>query len=375
VAACDRLGLARKDDLNRLDHEGIAYLSYTLRDGVRQSAARAFLAPVRSRPNLRVITGAKVTRVLFDGTRASAVEARVGGHVRRFEASRDIILSAGTLESPRLLQLSGVGDGEHLQSLGIPTVAHNPGVGLNLREHLLYMAQWRLKAWRHSQNREFSGWRLAVNAAKYLIAKRGVLGVGAYPVGGFYKTVATAHRPDAQVMMCPFTLDFASGGMSMEKAPGMQLFSYGLRPNSRGQVRIASVDPDVPAHVDPNYLADEEDRRIAVASMHFMRRVVEQPEMATLIAEETRPGPAVHSDEQMLESFRSAGQSGYHACGTCRIGSDDQSVVDPRLKVRGVQGLRVLDLSIAPTMLSGNTNGPVMAMAWRGAELILADAG
>jgi len=175
-------------------------------------------------------------------------------------------------------------------------------------------------------------------------------------------------------MMCPFTLDFAGGGMTMEKIPGMQLFSYGLRPRSQGHVRITARDPDVPAEVDPNYLADEEDRQIAVASMRFMRRVAEQPRLAALITEETRPGPAVQTDEQILDAFRQGGQSGYHACGTCRMGSDAQSVVDPRLKVRGVQGLRVMDLSVAPTMLSGNTNGPVMAMAWRASDLILEDA-
>ena len=373
IAACGGSGLVRKDDINRLDHEGVAYLAYTIRDGVRQSAARAFLTPVRSRPNLSVVTGAQVTRVLFEGTRAVGVEARIAGRLQRFEALREVILSAGALESPRLLQLSGVGDAVHLQAVGVAPVAHNPGVGLNMREHLLYMAQWRLKDWRHSQNRQFRGWRLGLHAARYLAFRSGVLAAGSWPVGGFYRTRAEAPRPDAQLMMSPFSLDFAAG-MAMEPFPGMQLFSYGLRPNSQGRVRIVSADPDVPAHVDPNYLADEEDCRVAIASMRFMRRLSEQPSLALLLAAETRPGPAVQSDTQMLDAIRQGGQSGYHACGTCRIGGDDGSVVDPRLQVRGVQGLRVMDLSIAPTMLSGNTNGPVMAMAWRGAELILEDA-
>jgi len=374
IAACERLGLERREDINRLDHEGIAYLSYTIRDGVRQSAALAFLTPVRSRPNLTVLTDAQVTRVLFEGTRAVGVETRVDGQLRRFDAAREVILSAGALQSPRLLQLSGVGDGEHLRSLGIRLAAHNPAVGLNLREHLLYMAQWRLADWSHSQNREFSGWRLGVNAARYLSTRGGVMATGSYPVGGFYRSFPEAGRPDAQLMLSPFTLDFAAGGMTMENFPGMQLFSYGLRPRSRGHLRIVSPDPDVPAEVDPNYLADKEDCRIAIASMRFMRRVVAQPSLASLILEETRPGPAVQSDEQILDAFRTGGQSGYHACGTCSMGGDAGSVVDPRLKVRGVDGLRVMDLSVAPTMLSGNTNGPVMAMAWRAADLILEDA-
>jgi len=371
ITACEQLGLARREDLNRLDHEGIAYLAYTLQGGVRQSAARAFLKPARGRPNLTVITGAEATRILFDGTRASGVEARVGGAVRRFTARRELILSAGALQSPRLLQLSGVGDGAHLQTLGIPLVAHNPAVGRNMREHLLYMAQWRLKDWRHSENRQYSGWRLGLNALRYVLGKRGALSRGPYPVGGFYKTRPDADRADAQLMMCPITLDFAGGGASMEDTPGMQLFSYALRPRSQGCLRIVSPDPDVPAEVNPNYLSDEEDQQIAVASMRFMRRLIEQPSLAALVVEETRPGPAVQSDEQLLDVYRHGGQSGYHACGTCRMGGDAESVVDERLRVRGVQGLRVMDLSVAPTMISGNTNGPVMAMAWRAAGLIL----
>jgi choline dehydrogenase len=374
IAACARLGLAHRDDINRLDHEGVAYLTYTIRDGLRQSAARAFLAPVRTRPNLTVVANAAVTRVRFEGTRAVGVEARIAGHLQHFEASREIILSAGALESPRLLQLSGVGDAAHLQSIGVAPVAHNAGVGLNMREHLLYMEQWRLKEWRDSQNREFSGWRLGLNATRYLAFKNGPLSIGSWPVGGFFRTHAGAPRPDAQLMMSPFSLDFAAG-MAMEASPGMQLFSYGLRPNSQGRLRIASPDPDVPAHVDPNYLADEEDCRVAIATMRFMRQLCEQPSLAALIDHETRPGPATQSDAQVLDAFRQGGQSGYHACGSCRMGGDGGSVVDPALKVRGVQGLRVMDLSIAPTMISGNTNGPVMAMAWRGAELILQDAG
>jgi choline dehydrogenase-like flavoprotein len=374
IAAAGHLGLRAREDINRLDHEGIAYLTYTIRGGVRQSAARAFLTPARSRPNLTVITGAQVLRVEFDGARAVGVEVRVNGELQRFLALREVILSAGALETPRLLQLSGIGDGEHLQSLGIATVAHNPNVGSNLREHLLYMAQWRLKDWRHSQNREYSGWRLARNMASYLLTKGGVMGQGAYPVGAFYRAVDGATRPDAQLMMCPFTLDFATGSMTMEKTPGMQLFSYGLRPNSQGRVRIRSADPDVPADTDPNYLADAEDREVAIASLRFMRRIAGQPELSALIAEETRPGAAAQSDSQLVDEYRKHGQSGYHACGTCRMGSDAQSVVTPRLAVRGVQGLRVMDLSVAPTMISGNTNAPVMAMAWRAADLFLEDA-
>jgi len=371
IEACKQLGWPHRNDINRLDHEGVAYLCFTLRDGVRQSAARAFLAPARSRRNLTVLTGARVAKVVFDGTRAIGVEARIGGARVTHRAAREVILSAGGLDSPRLLQVSGIGDGAHLQSLGLPVVAHNPGVGRNLREHLLYMAQWRLKAWLDSHNREFAGWRLGLNVLRYFMHRNGPLSVSPYPVGGFFKTRPGLDRPDAQLMMAPHTLDFANGGTRMEAAPGLQLFSYGLRPRSQGHLRITSPDPDVPPEIDPNYLADPHDQAVAIGAMKAMRRIAGQTPLAALIAEETRPGPAIQGDDALLEQVRQGGQSGYHACGTCRMGGDDASVVDPMLRVRGVQGLRVMDLSVAPTMVSGNTNGPVMAMAWHAADLIL----
>jgi choline dehydrogenase len=372
IAACGRLNLPCKPDINRLDHEGVAKLSVTIRNGVRQSASRAFLSAARKRPNLTVVTHARATRVQFEGRRAVAIELRQGHELHSLRASREIILSAGALESPRLLQLSGVGDASHLRSLGIAVVAHSPNVGGNLREHLLYMAQWRLKDWKHSQNRDYAGWRLGRHVLRYLLFKSGPLAQAPYQVGGFFKTRPELDRPDAQLLMAPYTLDFNNAGKSMEKVPGLQLFSYGLRPRSQGHVRITSADPERPAEIDPNYLADPQDQAVAIAALKTMRQIVRQAPLAALIAQETRPGPAVTRDEDLLNLYRQGGQSGYHACGTCRMGGDADSVLDPQLRVRGVERLRVMDLSVAPTMISGNTNGPVMAMAWHAADLILA---
>jgi len=371
LAASRHVGLRELSDINRLDHEGLAYLCYTMRGGVRQSASAAFLAPVRGRANLTVITGARVSRLLFDGSRAVGIElGRSGAAIERIGVRREIILSAGALESPKLLQLSGIGDGELLQRLGIPVVAHRPAVGRNLREHLLYMMQWRLRDWAGSENRQYAGPRLAANMLRYALGKRGCLGVGSYPVGGFFRTRHDVDRPDAQLMLAPFSLDFAAGMARMEPFPGFQMFSYGLRPRSQGSLRISSPDPEQPPEIDPNYLSDPEDQAVAVQSMRMMRRIAAATPLKALIAEETRPGPAI-DDEAVLEAFRQGGQSGYHACGTCRMGSDADSVVDPHLRVRGVHGVRVMDLSVAPTMISGNTNGPVMAMAWHAADVIL----
>lgn len=374
IRACENLGLPCKEDINELDHEGIAYLTYTISGGVRQSAARAFLTPARHRGNLQVVTDTHVQRVLFEARRASGVSAVTGAGERViYRARRELILSAGALESPRLLQLSGIGDRALLERHGIALIAHSPNVGQNMREHLLCFLQVRLRHWGDSQNREFSGPRLWKNALQYLFAKRGVMALGSYPVGGFFKTRADLDRPDAQLLVAPFSMDFSSPTYAFESFPGMQLFSYPLRPRSQGSVSIESADPAQPARIVTNYLADEYDRQVSVGAFRFMRKLIQSAPLSGLVLEETHPGIRAETDDEIVEEFRCYGQSGYHACGTCAMGSHDDSVLDPQLRVRGVQGLRVMDLSVIPTMVSGNTNGPMMAMAWRAAELILED--
>ncbi|MEX3928719.1 GMC family oxidoreductase [Paraburkholderia sp. BR10936] len=374
LEACRSLGIRRVEDINRLDHEGVAYLIYTIRNGRRQSSAEAFLKPVRSRKNLTVVTATQAVRIVFDGTRATGVQCESAGQQIVYRARRELILSAGTIESPRLLQLSGIGDPGHLQSLGIPIVAAIPGVGLNMREHYLYMVQARLRHWRDSQNRQFSGLRLWRNAMQYFLFRRGVMSLGSYQVGGFVKTAPDAKRPDVQLMMAPYSMDFGAAGYAFERFPGMQLFSYPLRPRSEGHVRIQSADPRVPPEVVANYLADSYDQRMAVSAFRLMRNVLAAEPLASLLEGETRPGSAVQTDAEILDLYRREGQSGFHACGTCKMGSGPLAVLDSRLRVRGVEGLRVMDLSVTPTMISGNTNGPMMAMAWRAAGLILEDA-
>jgi choline dehydrogenase-like flavoprotein len=374
IKAAGEVGLRCLPDINRTDHEGVAYLAYTMRDGIRQSSATAFLKPARGRANLTVMTDTRVHRVLFEERRAVGIEACGPSGQFHIGVRKEAILSAGALESPKLLQLSGIGDGPHLQRLGLPVVAHRPAVGRNLREHLLYMLQWRLHRWAGSENREYGGIRLAANALRYAFGKSGFLGMGTYPVGGFFRTTAEAIRPDAQLMLAPLSLDFASGMAHMEAFAGFQMFTYGLRPESQGTVRITSADAAAPPEIDPNYLSSPVDQAVAIGSMRMVRRIAATAPLSSLIAEETRPGPMCVNDDQLLDAFRKGGQSGYHACGTCRMGGDEDSVVDPQLRVRGVDGLRVMDLSVTPTMISGNTNGPMMAMAWHAADFILREA-
>jgi choline dehydrogenase len=282
-----------------------------------------------------------------------------------------VILSAGALASPHVLQRSGVGPGEHLRALGIEPVAESPNVGERLLEHRLLMMEYALLA-PESQNAEFRGWRLARNALRYGVARSGPLAAGSYEVAAFARTDPDDPLPDVEILMAPYSLGLNSQGeVATGAGHGIHLFGYPLRSRSEGRVTITSADPAAPPTIQPNYLSDPYDQAVTVRMFRFIRRWMRQPALKGLIGEETTPGPALESDEAIIAAFRARGQAGYHACGTCRMGRDNSSVVDEALRVRGVEGLRVVDGSVMPTMVSCNTNGPIIATAWRAADLIL----
>jgi choline dehydrogenase len=371
IRAGMQLGLTRKNDLNRLDQEGIGYHQRTIRGGERWSAARAFLAPVRKRANLTVLTGVLAERLLFEHTRATGVTCLHDG-VRRDLHAREIIVSAGALMSPLLLQRSGIGDAQALRALGIDVVAHSPGVGHNLREHRCLPFQFRLKQ-RVGYNVELAGARLLKQLLRYSLFRRGAMTTGAYDVAAFVKTEPGLDRADAQLMMAPLSMQLEAPVKLLEREPGLQALGYCLRPESRGSVLIASPDMDAAPVIRPNYLSADYDRRVALGIFRYLRRLFAEAPIRDLIDTETVPGTEVQLDDAVFAAIDRYGLCGYHAAGTCRMGADAAAVVDPRLRVRGVQGLRVMDCSVMPTLVSGNTNGPVMAMAWRAAELIIED--
>jgi choline dehydrogenase-like flavoprotein len=373
IAAGAALGLPRRADLNREDTLGIGYLNCNIKRGVRQSSAAAFLQPIRRRSNLVVMTDTCVDKLLFDGKRAFGVLTRREGAVREYRA-REIILSAGALQSPKILQLSGVGPEALLRQHGVKVVVDSPGCGMNLRDHRLLFIQHRLRDAALSDNRSFSGARLVGNMLRYYLFKSGVMARASYDVGGFAKTRPELDRPDIQLMFAPYSLDFTAPALRFESLPGMQFFGYMLRPQSQGHVLIRSRDPNEPASIKPNWLTTEDDRRTSIDTVRLMRRLLEQEPLKHLLAEETMPGAAVQSDDEIIAAFARSGQSGYHACGTCKMGQDEMSVVDERLRVRGVDGVRVVDISIMPTVTSGNTNAPAMVIGARGADLILEDS-
>jgi len=371
VAAGVSMGLPLKEDVNIPDNgEGVGYAMRMIYRGKRESAAVAFLKPVGRRPNLSVLTDTLVDKVVFDGKRAVGLAVLRGGKSSIIGARREVILSAGTLSSPSILQRSGIGDPALLSRLNIPIVHANPAVGGNLAEHRAIMMQWRLKT-ALSQNREYGGWRVVRNAARYYLFRSGPLAAAAYEVGLWLKSKPELSRPNIQFLVAPFSYDLTKFRAAMETAPGMNLVTYPLRPSSRGRIDINSSDPNEPPTINPNYRSTSVDCEELVAGLRLARRYVSQEPLRSVIDHETFPGPEYESDEQILEAYDKFGTCAYHAVGSCRMGSDPDSVVDPELRVRGVDGLRVIDASVMPEIPSGNTNGPTMAMAWRAADILL----
>jgi choline dehydrogenase len=367
-------GIKRVDDINASDDDRIGYAPATIHKGLRQSSATAFLHPAEKRRNLTVRTGFRASRVLFEGDRAVGVTGRVkGGGTAEFRARREVILSAGPLGSPQLLQLSGIGPRGVLQAAGVDVRVDSPRVGEGLHEHRCFPLQLRLLR-NVGYNRLLSSpARQALSGARYLMTRRGPIATPAYEMLAFFRSSEAAARPDVQVLLTPFTVGLGAMKFSVENRPGISLLGFALRPTSEGSVRITAADPDAPLRVDVNYLDTDHDRKISVALFRRMREIVQKSPIADEVMMEIQPGPFVQSDEEIVNAGFLYGGSGYHASGACAMGPEGAAVVDDRLRVHGVRNLRVVDVSVLPAMVAGNLNGPIMAMAWRAAEFIRAD--
>ena len=377
LGAAHEMGVPVVEDVNHVDtvaDQGMGWQTVTTYQGKRFSAARAFLDPVRKRPNLTILTDAVVERVLFDGTCASGVRLRLKGGVQDVGSRGEIILCAGAVESPKLLELSGIGDSDRLKALGIELRVHSPGVGENLREHRYLSTQYRVKG--ASLNAAFGGIGLMKSLARYVFGHSGPLTHSAHEVGGFVKTRPGLDRPDAQIGVGLYSLSVDDNGqIGVDPFPGMTILGYFTRPESQGSTHVVSADPAVPPRIDANHFAAPADREAALALFKWLRELGRQPALAEWIVEETVPGPSVATDEDILLSLLKLGGTSYHIAGTARMGGDEASVLDPQLRVRGVSGLRVCDTSIMPTLVSGNTNAPAMAIALNAADMILAAKG
>ncbi|MBB4615045.1 GMC family oxidoreductase [Novosphingobium taihuense] len=373
IKAGEQMGVPRVDDLNRPKQGGVGYATRTIRNGRRQSTAQTFLKSAQKRPNLTVKTGVAIDRVLFEGKRAAGVvtSPAPGRAAETIHAAGEVIISAGALMSPQILQRSGVGSAEHLAGLGIPVVVDSPGVGEHMLEHRLFGMHYGVTV-PFSHNRQLRGLRVIGNALRWFLTRTGPMAVAYGTVGAFAKVLPESTTPDIEILFSPVvaTPD-ASGQLVVDTAHSVTLFGYPLRSRSEGSIHITSADPNAPGRIRAGYLSDPYDCAVTIAMHRFIRKWMEQPAIAAMVSEEREPSRSLQTDEEIIHAYRTAGQAGYHACGTCRMGAFDDAVLDEKLRVRGVSGLRVVDGSIMPTMVSANTNGPIMASAWRAAELIL----
>jgi choline dehydrogenase-like flavoprotein len=351
------------NDVKTVMQGGMGYQPVTTYKGKRFSAARAFLAPVLNRPNLEVLTGTDVRRIEFQNHRATALAVRDRDGTRTIPVAGELILAAGAIESPKLLQLSGIGPGPLLQSLGIPVVVHAPSIGANLREHRYLAMQYRVTG--GSLNNRLSGIGLLRSIFDYILRFKGPLTHSAHEVGGFVKTRPELDRPDAQIGVGLYSMSAAGNAVNIDTHPGVTIGGYFMRPESQGIIRIQSPDPAARPYIDANHLSADIDKRSAVSLYRWIRRLAAQPALAPWLVSATTPGTEFQSDEQIIDAFLRFGNTAYHVSGTVRMGSDSSAALDPQLRLRGVENVRVADTSIMPTITSGNTNAPAMVIGLR----------
>ena len=372
IEAAEQAGFPRNNDFNGPDQEGAGYYQLTARNGRRCSTARGYLKPARRRPNLVVQSNALATRILFERRRAIGIEYRQNGVLRRARANGEVILAGGAFNSPQLLQLSGVGPAELLRKHGIDVVADMPGVGNDLQDHFQVRFNYRCTLPITINDMMARFHRRAGAAIRYALFRDGPLSIGAGYAGGFFKTDPRLPTPDVQIHFILFSAD--NIGQKLHPFPGFLASVCQLRPHSRGYVHIKSADPAAPPAIHMRYLSERFDQDVIIAGMKLTRRIMGQPAIARYIAEELIPGKQNQSDAELLACAREKGTTVFHPTSTCRMGPDPEAVVDERLRVKGFDGLRVIDASIMPTVVSGNTNAAVIMIAEKGATMLLDDA-
>jgi choline dehydrogenase len=370
--AAEQAGIPRTADFNRGDNEGVGYFEVNQRRGFRWNTVKGFLRPVLGRANLEVMTHAHVERLVLDGRRVTAVELRRQGQPVRAGVRGEIILSAGAIGSPQILQVSGIGPSGLLQRHGIAVHHALAGVGENLQDHLQIRCAYKVQGVKTLNERTQTLWGKAMIGLEYALFQSGPMSMSPSQLGCFAKSDASRATANLQYHVQPLTLE--KFGEPLHPFPAFTASVCNLRPDSRGWVRLKSPDPLAHPEIRPNYLATESDRRVAADSIKLTRRIVAQPALQKYVPDEFKPGLQFQTDDELSRLAGDIATTIFHPVGTCKMGSDPASVVDARLRVHGIQGLRVVDASIMPTITSGNTNAPTLAIAEKGAAMIIEDA-
>jgi len=377
VAACREAAIPETRDYNTVSYEGVRYLEQTAYHGRRWSTATAYLREARHRPNLRVESHALATSIVFEGTRAVGVEYLQHGEKRVARAGREVLLATGAIQSPQLLELSGIGDPELLRSFGIPVVAASPAVGEHMVDHLQIRCTYRTNVPITINDVMRSGWYKLRAGLQYLFTRRGLLAGTSSTAHAITRTTPAADRPDVMVRIYHISgrdRFSRSTGAGIDPYSGFSIGGFKLQPQSRGYIHIRSRDPREYPRIDPHYLAERSDRDTAVGLLRLIRKIAAQPSMRPYIVHEDRPGPQVDDEAALLDYARETGQTAWHTVATCRMGHPGEGVVDARLRVHGVAGLRVVDTSVMPTIPSSNTNAAAIMVGERGADFVLEDA-
>ncbi len=374
IAASARLGHPVVEDMNGRTHDGVGYMQHTIMGGRRHSAYAAFVKPVLHRKNLTVLTEAPVQRLLVEGRTATGIEVLHKGQMRRITARREVILSGGAINSPQLLMLSGIGPGAELQRHGIPVLHDSPGVGQNLQDHFYIHTGWRATPG-SSYNANLAGLRKYWEGFRYLMTRRGYLALGSSQVAAFVKSRPEEARADLQISFRPMTFQyFPDGTVDVEPAPGMGVSVYQLRPNTTGTITLRSANPADKAVCNPHFLTNPEDTAAMISGIRQIRAIMSTAPIRARVVSEEVPGPKVQTDEDIHRFMVETGNSAHHQGGTCKLGRDAMAVVDERLRLRGIERLRVVDASIMPHLTSGNTNAPTIMIGVKGGAMIREDA-
>lgn len=372
-AAAEHAGYRRNDDYNSRDQEGIVKTQATISRGRRMSTAFCYLAPAMRRPNLKIVTEALTREIVLDGRRCTGIRYERGGQVTEVRARREVLVCAGGVSSPQLLELSGIGNPEILKAHGIEVRHALPAVGENFRDHIAARIIWKVKVPAVSYNHRARGLRLLREVVHYLASGGGFLSLPSAPILAFLKTRPELATPDVQMHFVPYSVKDPKR-RKLQTFPSMTVACYQLRPESLGSIHIRSSDPKAQPAIRFNFLSDPIDRQTMVDGFRMMRRIVEAPPMDPYRGEEFSPGPDVNTDDEIVAWMRAKSETAYHPVGTCRMGPGPNAVVDERLRVHGIEGLRVADGSIMPTMASGNTNAACIMIGEKAADMVRADA-